>query len=41
MLYSEDTKLRRREEVYIGGRDIIYTRYNAKSLAEPLTRLPI
>jgi len=41
MLYYEDTKLRRRGEVYIGGRDVIYTRYNAKSLAEPLTRLPV
>jgi len=41
MLYSKDTKLRRRGEVYIGGRDIIYIYYNAKSLAEPLTRLPI
>jgi len=41
MLYYEDTKLRRRGEVYTGGRDVIYTRYNAKSLAEPLTRLPI
>jgi len=41
MLYYEDTKLRRRGEVCIGGRDVIYTRYDAKSLAEPLTRLPI
>jgi len=41
MLYSEDTKLRRRGEVCIGGRDVIYTRYNAKSLAKPLTRLPV
>ena len=41
MLYSKNTKLRRRGEVYIGGRDVIYTRYNAKFLAKPLTRLPI
>jgi len=41
MLYYEDTKLRRRGEVCIGGKDVIYTRYNAKSLAEPLTRLPV
>ena len=41
MLYYEDTKLRRRGEVYIGGRGVTYTRYNAKSLAEPLTRLPV
>jgi len=41
MLYYKDTKLRRRGEVYIGGRDVIYTYYNAKSLAEPLTRLPV
>jgi hypothetical protein len=26
VLYYEDTKLRRREEVYIGGRDVTYTR---------------
>jgi len=26
VLSSKDTKLRRREEVYIGGRDVIYTR---------------
>jgi len=41
MLYYEDTKLRRRGEVCIGGRDVTYTRYDAKSLAEPLTRLPV
>ena len=41
MLYYEDTKLRRRGEVYTGGRDVTNTRYNAKSLAEPLTRLPV
>jgi len=41
MLYSKDTKLKRRGEVYIGGRDVIYTYYNAKSLAKPLTRLPV
>jgi len=41
MLYYKDTKLRRREEVYIEGKDVIYTHYNAKSLAKPLTRLPI
>ena len=41
MLYYEDTKLRRRGEVYIGGRDVTYTHYDAKSLAESLTRLPV
>jgi len=41
MLYYKDTKLRRRGEVYTGGRDVINTRYDAKSLAEPLTRLPV
>jgi len=41
MLYYENTKLKRRGEVYIGGRGVIYTRYNAKSLAKPLTRLPV
>jgi len=41
MLYSEDTKLKRRGEVYIGGRDVIYIYYNTKSLAKPLTRLPV
>jgi len=41
MLSYKDTKLRRRGEVCIGGRGVIYTRYDAKSLAEPLTRLPV
>ena len=41
MLYYKDTKLRRRGEVYIGGRGVIYTRFNAKSLAKPLTRLTV
>ena len=38
MLYYEDIKLRREGEVCTGGRDVLYTRWVAKPLDEPLTR---
>jgi hypothetical protein len=37
MLYYKNTNLRKEEEVYIGGRDVLYTRWDARSLAKPLT----